>query len=133
METIKKEMLELKNWAIVGVSAKEERYGYKIWKIMPKHDYVAYGVSPRYEEIDGKKIYPSLKDVPGKIDVVDVVVNPKISLGLMDEIKELGIEYVFFQPETYNDEVIARAEELGLKYLIEDCIYATLVRIEMGL
>lgn len=133
MDSIKEEMLELKSWAVVGVSAKEERYGYKIWKILPKHDYAAYGVSPRYDEIDGEKIYDSLRDIPEKIDVVDVVVNPKISLELLDEIKDLGIEYVFFQPETYNDEVIEKAEKLGLKYLIGDCIYATLVRIEMGM
>ena len=33
MEKIKEEMLELKNWAVVGASAKKERYGYQLWKL----------------------------------------------------------------------------------------------------
>jgi hypothetical protein len=55
-----------------------------------------------------------------------MVVSPKISLTTLEEAKELGIEYIFFQPGTYNDEVIEKAKELGFKYLTKDCIYATL-------
>lgn len=123
---IKEEVLEKKNWAVVGVTAKKERFGYKIWKILKKHDYNAFGVNPNYEEIEGEKIYHSLRDVPEKIDVVDMVVSPALSMKTLDEIKELGIEYVFFQPGTYNDQVVEKAEELGFKYLINDCIYAIL-------
>lgn len=133
MSNIKNEMLEKKNWAVVGVSNNPDRYSYKIWKIMPNHDYNVFPVNPKYDEIEGQKIYKSLSDIEEKIDVVDIVVNPKLSYELLDEISDLGIEYVFFQPETYNDEVIEKAEKLGLKVLTGDCIYATLVRKEMGM
>lgn len=133
MDTIKKEMLEKKNWAIVGVSENKDRYAYKIWKLMPEHGYKVFGVNPKYNEIEGIKIYNSLKDIDEKIDVVDVVVNKKLTYKLLDEIKDLGIEYVFFQPETYDDSVVEKAESLGLKILTGDCIYATLVRMEMGM
>lgn len=133
MENIKETMLEKKNWAIVGVSENKDRYAYKIWKLMPEHGYNVFGVNPKYNELEGVKIYNSLKDIDEKIDVVDVVVNPRLSLKLLDEIKELGIEYVFFQPETYNDEVVEKANNLGLKILTGDCIYATLIRKEMGM
>lgn len=124
--SIKQEMMDKKVWAVVGVTAKKEKWGYKIYKILKDHNYESYGVSPNYDEIEGDKIYKSLKDLPKKVDVIDMVVSPKISLNTLDEAKEAGIEYIFFQPGTYNDEVVAKAEELGLKYLIGDCVYATL-------
>ncbi len=124
--SIKQEMMDKKVWAVVGVTGKKEKWGYKLYKILKDHNYETYGVSPNYDEIEGDKIYKSLKDLPTKIDVVDMVVSPKISINTLDEVKEAGIEYIFFQPGTYNDEVVAKAEELGLKYLIGDCVYATL-------
>ena len=125
-KTIKEEMLEKKNWAVVGVSEKKDRWGYKIWKKLKEHDYKAYGVSPNYEELEGEKIYPSVTDVSEKIDVLDMVVSPKIAMNILDEAKEANIEYIFFQPGTYNKKVIEKADDLGFKYLIDDCIYATL-------
>ncbi|TJX68720.1 CoA-binding protein [Soehngenia saccharolytica] len=129
-ESLKEQMLNLKNWAVIGVTAKKDRYGYKIWKILGEHGYNVYGVSPNYDEIEGVKIYHSIGDIPDKIDVVDMVVAPKISLNVLDEIKEKDIELVFFQPGSYDEEVLKKADELGLSYIIEDCIYATLKAME---
>lgn len=127
---IKQEMLDLKKWAVVGVSGNKDKWGYKIWKILKKHGYETYGVNPNYEEIEGEKIYKSLSDLPVKVDVIDMVVPKNHSLTSLEEAKELGIEYIFLQPGTYDDKVIDKAEELDLKYLESDCIYATLKKME---
>lgn len=123
---IKSEMMDKKTWAVVGVTAKKDRYGYKIWKILGKHGYEVYGVNPNYIEIEGQKIYPNLKDLPIKVDVIDMVVRPSLASTTLDEAKELGIEYIFFQPGSYNDEIVKKASDLGFKYLINDCVYAIL-------
>ena len=122
----KDEMLEKKIWAVVGVTAKKDRYGYKIWKILKKHGYEVYGVNPNYDEIEGEKIYHNLKELPVKVDVVDIAVAPRHGANTLDEAKELGIEYIFFQPGSYDDELVEKANELGFKYVIKDCIYVTL-------
>jgi len=67
-----------------------------------------------------------LSELPEKVDIIDMVVPPRLSITILEEAKENGIEYIFFQPGTYNDEVVAKAEELGLKFLTDDCVYATL-------
>lgn len=123
---IKEGMLDKKVWAVVGATEKKDKWGSKIYKILKEHGYETYAVSPNYEEIDGDKAYKSVKDIPQKVDVIDMVVAPKIALNVLEEAKEAGIEYIFFQPGTYNDEVVAKAEELGLKYLLDDCIYRIL-------
>ena len=125
-EKIKQEMLDKKKWVVVGVTEKKDRFGYKIWKKLKEHNYETYGVSPNYEEIEGEKIYANLSELPEPIDVLDMVVSPKIAINILDEAKATNIDYIFFQPGTYNNKVIEKASSLGFKYLIDDCIYAEL-------
>ena len=125
-EKIRQEMLDKKKWVVVGVTEKKDRFGYKIWRKLKEHDYVAYGVSPNYEELEGEKIYATLSELPEEVDVIDMVVSPKISMNILDEAKASNIEYIFFQPGSYNDKVVEKASALGFKYLIDDCIYAIL-------
>ena len=128
MVNIKEEMLEKKVWAVAGVTERKDRYGYKIWKKLKEHDYETYGINPNYEEIEGEKIYPSVNDIPVKIDVLDMVVAPKIGMKTLDEAKEAGVEYIWFQPGSFNDEIFAKANELEFKILNDDCIYAVLMQ-----
>ena len=122
----KEEMLKKKTWAVAGVTEKQDKFGYKIWKILKENNYETYGVNPNYDEIEGDKIYHSVKDLPKKVEVLDMVVSPKIAIPTLEEAKEAGIEYIWFQPGTYNDEVIEKAEELGFKILYNDCVYKVL-------
>lgn len=126
MDNNRKEMLEKKTWVVAGVTDRKERYGYKIWKILKEHDYKTYGVNPNYDEIEGERIYKSVLDLPEKVDVLDMVVGPNIAMKTLDEAKEAGIEYIWFQPGSFNDEVIAKAKELDFKILYNDCVYARL-------
>lgn len=125
-QMVKKEMLDKKKWVVVGVSENKNKWGYKIWKKLKDHDYETYGVSPNYEEIEGDKIYHSLSELPENVEVLDMVVAPHISMNILDEAKATNIDYIFFQPGTYNNKVIEKASSLGFKYLIDDCIYAEL-------
>lgn len=105
---LKEEMLGKKSWVVVGVTANKDKYGYKIWKTLKKHNYETYGVNPNYDEIEGEKVYHFLKDLPVKVEVLDMVVPPRIAINTLEEAKESGIEYIFFQPGTYNDEVVQK-------------------------
>lgn len=128
MVNLKEKMLQKKVWAVAGVTERKDRYGYKIWKKLKEHDYETYGINPNYEEIEGEKIYSSVKDIPTKIDVLDMVVAPKIGMNTLDEAKEAGVEYIWFQPGSFNDEIISRAKELEFKILYDDCVYAVLMQ-----
>lgn len=105
---------------------KKERYGYKIWKTLKEHDYTAYGVNPNYDELEDEKIYHSLVDIPEKVEVLDMVVGPNIAMKTLEDAKEAGIEYIWFQPGSFDDKVIEKAEKMDFKILYDDCIYAEL-------
>jgi uncharacterized protein len=122
---LKKKTLEMKNWAVIGARIDKNTMGYKIPEVMKRKGYNVYSVNPKYESVDGEQFYSSILDIEVDIDCVDMIVNPKISIDLLEDIKEAGVKYVWFQPGTYNDEVLKKAEELGLEY-VKDCIYAAL-------
>lgn len=122
---LKEKTLKMKRWAVVGATNNQSRYGYKIIKILQEHEYDVYPINPRITDIDSIICYDSILDLDMEIDVVDMVVNPKIGIEVMKEIYTKGIKYVWLQPGTRSDEIRRFASDHGI-HLIEDCIYATL-------
>ena len=126
IDVVKKEMLSLKKWAVIGFTDDKNKYGYKIFNKLRDKGYTTYGVNPKYDEIDGIKVYNSIKDVPEKVDCISMVVNTKLSLKALDDIAELGIKYVWFQPGTFDENVIDKAKKLGLDIVYYECVYVDL-------
>lgn len=124
MNLIEKTM-ELKNWAVVGATTKKNRFGYKIVKKLKENNYNVYPVNPKFKEIESLKCCDDLSSIEAQIDVVDMVVNPKVGIKVMEEINKLGIKYVWLQPGTRSKEIKDFAAENDIK-IIEDCIYARL-------
>jgi len=55
-----------------------------------------YLVNPKGGEIEGRKVYTSLKDVPGDIDYVIGLVNAQIAPKLVEECAEKGVRAIHF-------------------------------------
>jgi predicted CoA-binding protein len=108
-------MRTYKTWAVVGASVNEERYGYKIFKMLKDKGYNVYPICPNYEEIDGVKAYKSILDLPEKPEVVNFVVNPKIGIEVVKQCETLGIQYIWLQPGTVSDELLELAKESGIE------------------
>lgn len=123
--TLKDEMFKKEVWAVIGITDKTERFGYKIPKLLEEKNYKVYGVNPKLDELEGIKVYKNLSQVPEKIDVINMIVNPKFAKTYLEEAKGLGIKNVFFQPGSYQEETIEYAKELGFN-IVTDCVYASL-------
>lgn len=123
--TLKDEMFKKEVWAVIGITDKTERFGYKIPKLLEEKNYKVYGVNPKLDELEGIKVYKNLSQVPEKIDVINMIVNPKFAKTYLEEAKELGIKNVFFQPGSYQEETIEYAKELGFN-IVTGCVYASL-------
>ncbi len=125
-ESLKKEMLDKKTWAVVGATAKKDKYGYKVWKKLEQHGYDVYPINPNYEEIDGQKCYKSLKELPKKPDVINFIIPPAAILGMLPMAKEIGVEYLWCQPGAANEEVVLKAEKLGFYIAHNVCVLVEL-------
>lgn len=125
-EILKQTMLDKKVWAVVGATAKKEKYGYKVWKKLEENGYEVYPINSNYEEIDGKKCYKSLKDLPNKPDVINFIIPPEAILDILPIAKEIGVDYLWCQPGAANEEVVLKAESLGFNIGYNICVLVEL-------
>ena len=132
MNNLVEKMLQHKKWAVIGASNKKDRYGYKILKKLQQHNYEVYAINPGCENIELAKCYKGLKQLPNLVECVNMVVNPKISMQVLDTINELKIKNVWFQPGSFNKEVIKKANELNLNIINEYCILVELRKKEIN-
>ena len=119
--TLEEIMLDHKIWAVVGATQDPKKFGNKIYKRLKSKGYETYAVNPGIETIEGNYCYKDLASVPRVPEVINMVVRPHLAKDVLFEAQRLGIEYVWFQPGTYNDEIIKITEELGLKF-VKACV-----------
>lgn len=114
-------MLEMKKWVVVGAHQNTEKYGNMIYKKLKLRGYEVYPVNPFFDEIEGDQCYKNLTSLPIKPEVIDMVVGPDKAKSVIEEAAMLGIEYIWFQPGTYDDQVLELAKKLGLQ-TVKACV-----------
>lgn len=120
------EMISLKNWVVIGATDDKSKFGYKILKKLKDKGYNVCGINPKYKEIEGIKIYSNINEIKENIDVANIIVNPNIAITMLDDIKNKGIKNVWFQPGSFNDEVLEKAKSLGLNIEASHCAFVEL-------
>src|SRR4051794_38049124 len=74
-DVLTKLLTEAQTIAVVGASNNPERASHGIMKKLLHAGYRVIPVNPKEAEVLGQPAYPSLDDVPGEIDIVDVFVR----------------------------------------------------------
>jgi len=108
-------------WAVVGVSHDRAKYGNRIFRDLRRAGYVVYGVNSRGGEVDGQALYPSLADLPDDVEVLDVVVPPEMTEGVVQEAHSLGLNRVWMQPGAESEAAIAWAKAHGMEVVYDAC------------
>lgn len=120
-------------YAVVGATTDTAKYGYRVLRHLKHAGLSVVGINPKYQEIEGVKIFPTLADVPEKPDVAVFVVPPAVGVAVLDQVKALGITKVWFQPGAESDEVRAKVEALGLHGVTDgSCIMVERRRLGIG-
>ena len=114
---------DTKTIAMVGSSDNWVRPSYFAMKYLQSKGYRVIPVNPKAagKKILGETVYAGLKDVPDKIDMVDVFRNSEAAGSITDEAIEVGVPVVWMQLGVRNDEAAARAEAAGLKVVMDRC------------
>lgn len=119
--TIKK-IFELHSIAVVGMSPKPERPSHYVSMYMQENGYTIIPVNPGHDEIAGLQCYPSLLDIPAKVDVVDVFRRPEHVLPIAEAAIEIGAKALWLQDGVINEEAAKIAENAGLMVVMNDCM-----------
>jgi predicted CoA-binding protein len=127
INTLRRILRESHVIAVVGLSADWFRPSFFAAKYMQEHGYRVIPVNPKYPEILGEKCYRSLREIPEKVDLVDVFRKTQDVPPIADDAIAIGAKVLWQQLGVRNESAAAKARAAGLAAVMDRC-----VKIEHG-
>ena len=128
-----REILETTNTiASVGLSSNPEKESYGVVSYLKKQGYKIIPVNPNASEILGEKAYPSLSDVPDKVDVVQIFRKSEDVPPVVEEAIKIGAKVVWMQEEVINNAAGQAAHEAGVFVVMDTCMRAAHQWLKIG-
>ena len=116
---------ETRTIAVVGLSSDPSRHSNEVAAYLQGHGYRIIPVNPNETEVLGEKAYPSLLDVPEKVDAVDVFRRAEETPEVARQAVKVGAKVLWLQNDIVNDEARRIAEEAGLDVIMGVCMKTT--------
>jgi uncharacterized protein len=113
--------------AVVGLSADWYRPSYFAAKYMQEHGYRVIPVNPKYDSILGEKCYRSLRDIPERVEIVDIFRKTEDVMPIADDAIAIRAKVLWQQIGVRNEGAAAKARAAGLEAVLDRC-----VKIEHG-
>ena len=100
--------------AVIGASNVKEKYGNKAVRAYLRQGWTVYPVNPNEREVEGLKSYASVTDIPGPVQRATLYLPPEVGVGVLEGLKQKGVEELYVNPGAESDELMTKAEALGL-------------------
>jgi predicted CoA-binding protein len=114
---------QAKTIAVVGLSANPEKPSHYVPKYLQEQGYTVIPVNPTAKnEILGKTVYPTLRVVPGQIDIVDIFRPTADVPPIVDDAIAIGAKAIWMQEGIVNNAAADRARAAGLQVVMNKCI-----------
>ena len=121
-DPIRELLSRAKTIAVVGLSDNPLRASHGVSAYMQSHGYKIIPVNPAIQEALGETAYPSLLDVPEKIDIVNVFRRPEFVEEVVDQAIQLKVPAVWMQEEVVHEAAAAKARQAGIFVVMDMCI-----------
>jgi predicted CoA-binding protein len=121
-EIITRVLQQSKTIAVVGLSSKPERASYQVAAYLQRHGYRIIPVNPRETQVLGEQAYPTLRDVPVTIDIVDVFRESSAVPEIVADTLAIGAKVLWLQLEIHHAEAEAHAHAAGITVISDVCI-----------
>lgn len=115
--------------AVVGLSPDPSRASHGIARFLIGRGFDVVGVNPGHREILGVPVYPSLPDVPGRVDLVDIFRRGDTVGPIVDAALARGDGFIWMQEGVVNEEAAARARAAGIPVVMDLCVYKEWLRL----
>ncbi len=122
-----------KTIAMVGLSANPYRPSHFVAIYLLAEGYTIIPVNPREQQILGRTCYPSLRDIPVPVDLVDIFRDPAAVPPLIEDAIAIGAWAVWMQLGVIHEGAAARAREAGLQVVMDACVKIEHARFFGGL
>jgi acetyl coenzyme A synthetase (ADP forming)-like protein len=123
-----------KSIAIVGASTNPDKIASVILKNLLEGEYNGkiYPVNPKYEEIQGRKVYPDILSIQDHIDTVCIVIPHQFVEEIVDQCIEKGVKTAVIisagfketgkEGAELEERIKSKAQEAGLRILGPNCL-----------
>ena len=122
---LKQLLIDATTIAMVGASSNPDKASHGIMQKLQSVGYRVIPVNPSETEVLGERSYPSLIDVPERIDIVDVFRRAEDTPGIADDAVTIGAKALWLQTGIVSEDAAARAKAGGLIVVMDACIGAT--------
>jgi uncharacterized protein len=114
-----------KTIAVIGASSDHRKFGNKCVRAYQKAGYEVWPVNLSEDEVEGRPVSRKVTEVPVDLDLISLYLPPPRILKVLPDIAAKGARHgVFFNPGTYDAEVLQKAKELGVPVRVECAIVA---------
>ena len=122
-QQIRRILSTVRTIAMVGASTNWNRPSYFVMKYLQGKGYRVIPVNPTSagQTLLGEKVYASLKDIPDKIDMVDMFRAAREAPGVVADAIAIGAKLVWMQLGIRNDEAATMGEAAGLEVIMNRC------------
>jgi predicted CoA-binding protein len=133
-ETIRQILEEVETIAVVGASDKSDRPAHGVMAFLQEKGYRAIPVNPRLagSSLLGEPVYATLTDIPERIDMVDIFMNPTRVEPIVSQALDTEATVVWMQLGVVNAAAARLATDAGLTVIMDRCPAIEIRRLGLG-
>jgi len=125
---IDKVLADVQTIAVVGISDKPDRPSHEVARYLQDRGFRVVPVNPKIREVLGEEAYPSLLEIPGKIDLVDVFRRPEKVPPIAEEAIRIGAKFFWMQEGVEHREAEEMLAGAGIPVVANRCIKKELAK-----
>lgn len=119
-----------KTIAVVGLSNNPMRPSFGVSRFLKRQGYRVIPVNPNETEVLGEKAYPTVKDIPDAVDIVNIFRRPaRVPEVIEAALAKGGVRCIWMQEGVVNHDAARQAEDAGLPVVMDRCILKELARL----
>ena len=107
-----------KHVAVIGASGDRRKFGNIAVRAYRSEGWVVYPVNPHADEIEGLQVFRRVIDIPGPVERATLYLRPEIGISILEDVAAKQVEELFLNPGSESSEIIARAQELGIRPVV---------------
>ena len=119
-----KEILTMKNVAVIGMSRHSEKAAHFVPKYLHEQGFNITPVNPTADEILDKKCFKEITDVPDEIDIIEVFRPSNQVLPIIKDAIKKNPKVIWLQEGIHNQEAEELARTAGIDVVFNRCMLA---------
>jgi predicted CoA-binding protein len=121
-DVAEKILMSARTIAVVGLSPDPRRPSHGVARYLQRAGYHIIPVNPNIDEVLGERAYPSLRQIPQAVDVVEVFRRSEFVGPIVDDAIAIKASSIWLQDGVVDEEAAARARASGLDVVMDDCM-----------